>query len=78
MGSTESPLGTDHGPLTSSFSNYSPSKSVLHQSLSFAFAGAAQDDSDIVSSTSCSILEEADIASSVLKARDDEQEPKEE
>ena len=51
---------------------------MLHQYLSFFFARVVQDDSDVASSTSCTILEEADIASSVWRAREDEQEPQEE
>ena len=77
LGSMDSPSVTDHGPLSYSFST-SPSKSMLHQSLSFPFANAVQDDSDIALSTSCAILEEADIASSVWRVRDDEQQPRQE
>ena len=51
---------------------------MLHQSLSFSLANAVQDDSDIASSASCAIFEEADMTSSVSKAEEDEHEPKEE
>ena len=55
----------------------SPYRSMLHQSLSFPFARPVQDDSDIDSSASFAILEEADITSYVSEAREDEHEPKE-
>ena len=63
--------------MTSSFS-ISPSRSMLHQPLSFPFARAVQDESELASSASFAIFNEADIASSVSKAKEDEHEQKEE
>ena len=73
----ELPLVTVQGYPTSG-SSTSPSRSMLHQYLSFSFAGVVQDASDFASSISCAVLEDADIASSVLEASDEEQESKEE